>query len=152
MMILRGCRPEIRGKLVGRVGIEPTTKRLRVASPSRQFPCNFSISSLIWAPRSRGIVPHFSSALRGALASRRTTVWTRPDRLETGDGRESTAATSLPETDRDSRCPVAALSAGDIREPFTPAPKGERMSLHAGRRLATVNRHSRVKQESPQTA
>jgi len=151
MMILRGCGPEIRGKLVGRVGIEPTTKRLRVVRPSSQFTCNSSISSLIDATRSRGIVPCFSGALRGALASRRTTVWTRPDRLETGDGRESTAATSLPETDRDSRCPVAALSAGDIRELRIPALKGESTVPRGGRRLATVNWHSRVKQESPRT-
>jgi len=150
-MILRDCGPKFRGKLVGRVGIEPTTKRLRVASPSCQFPCNSSISSLIDAHRSRGIVPCFSDALRGARVKTHDSL-DPAGSSRTGDGRESTAATSLPETDRDSRCPVAALSAGDIREPFTPAPKGERMPLHAGRRLATVNRHSRVKQESPQTA
>jgi|SRR6185312_3453674 len=63
------------------------------------------------------------------------------------------AATSLPEAlARDSRCPQAALSAGDIREPLTPAPKGECTVSRAGRRLATDKRHSRVKQESPQTA
>jgi hypothetical protein len=70
----------------------------------------------------------------------------------TGDGRESTAATNLPQTLADSECPVAAYPAGNSHEQFTPAAKAECTPLRAGRRLATENRHSWVKQVSPQSA
>jgi len=82
-------------------------------------------------------------------ASRRTLVRTRPDRLETGDGGESTVATSLPRIDWDSKCPETAYPAGNNRELCTPAAQAECMPLHAGRRLVTDKRHSRLKQVSP---
>jgi hypothetical protein len=71
----------------------------------------------------------------------------------TGDGGESTAATSLPDArDRDFKCPGTALSAGDIRELLNPAAQAECTPSRDGWRLAHDIGHFRVKQESPQIA
>src|SRR5688572_91704 len=74
------------------------------------------------------------------------------DRLETTNGRESTAATSLPEIDRGSKCPVVAHSTGNNHELRIPAAKAGCALLRTRQRLATDIWHSWVKQVSPQSA
>jgi hypothetical protein len=69
----------------------------------------------------------------------------------TGDGRESTAATSLP-AERDFKCPEVAHSTGDTHELRIPAPKGGCTVSRARQRLAPDIGHSWLKQVSPQSA
>lgn len=112
---------------------------------------------------------HYETTIYSSLRTTRVPVAVKThdslplgaDRLETQNGRESTAATNLPKRTVDasstpphwgSECPVAACPAGNSHEHFTPASKDGCTLLRAGRRLATDIWHSWVKQASPQSA
>lgn len=60
-MNLRGCKAILRGKVVGREGVEPSTKRLRVGDhkalplhESAGAPLSLSRSNIEWRPDSGG--------------------------------------------------------------------------------------------------
>lgn len=91
-MNLRDCGLTLRGNMVGRVGVEPTTKRLRVSRLFAILPANSSVFSLSRYLKTGKETPCFVDPLRDPAPhnlrpSRRTIAWTQPDRLVTGDGR-----------------------------------------------------------------
>lgn len=63
-MKLRDWMLRLRGKLVGRVGVEPTTKRLRVSRPCRSFHVDQHTFPLSHWVVSRPYAPYLEAALR----------------------------------------------------------------------------------------
>jgi len=69
-MKLREWALRLGGKLVGRVGVEPTTKRLRAYLPNAENIEKTRNSSLIDELNCTSKAPSFSRALRGSAMSR----------------------------------------------------------------------------------
>ena len=68
-MILRGWRATLRGKVVGREGIEPSTRGLKVLRESRVLPQKTAHFPLILSPRFWENYTAFWGGLRGEFDS-----------------------------------------------------------------------------------